>query len=188
MLLLIAGLAVFFGIHLLPLVPGARNALALRIGERRYKGAFALLAFAGLLLIIAGYSHADSQRLLFRPWPVAVTVARDVVPIAFILLAASHMRGYIRATLKHPMMIGVAMWALVHLLANGDVPGTLVFGAFLLYAIVDIVSATARGAYATFTPSVKYDFIAIGAGLFVALIVMSLHRVLFGVPVVSFGL
>jgi uncharacterized membrane protein len=186
--LLIAGLVVFFGIHLLPLVPGARNALALRMGERGYKGTFALVSLVGLVLIVMGFGRTDSQRLLFQPWPIARVAARELVPIAFILLASSHMRGYIRATLKHPMMIGVAIWALVHLLANGDVPGTLVFGAFFVYAVVDIVSATARGAYETFKPVLRHDFIAVGAGLLVALVVMSLHRVLFGVQVVSFGL
>jgi len=188
MSLLVTGLVVFFVLHFLPIFAPLRSHLAARLGERRYKGWFSILSGIGLVLIAVGFAQTSPERMVFSPWPRAVTAARDVVPIAFILLAASHMRGYIRAVLKHPMMIGVALWAVVHLLANGDLASTVLFGSFLAYAVIDIISATARHAYASFTPSVKYDAMAIVGGLVVAVVVMSLHRILFGVPVVSFSL
>src|SRR4051794_12143927 len=146
MTLLVSGVVLFFALHFVPMFRGARDALAAKFGERRYKGGFSILSGVALVLICVGFAHTDPQRLLFQPWPRAITGAREVVPIAFVLLAASHMRGYIRAVLKHPMMIGVALWSAMHLLANGDVASTVLFGSFLAYSVIDIISATVRRA------------------------------------------
>ena len=99
-----------------------------------------------------------------------------------------NMRGHIRRVLRHPMLIGILIWSCVHLLANGDLRGTILFGAFLVYAIVDLISAIARGAVKTFVPVPRHDVIAVVAGLLLAVAVMVVHRWLFGVRVVSFGL
>ena len=72
---LIAGLVLFLGIHLLPTVPALRSNLAARWGERRYKGMFALVSFAGLALIIAGYAMAERGAQLFPPQPAAIRTA-----------------------------------------------------------------------------------------------------------------
>ena len=108
--------------------------------------------------------------------------------ISFILFAAANMRGHMRRTLRHPMLLGLAIWATVHLLANGDRTGTVLFGAFLAYAAIDLVSAIGRGAVKTFVPEAKYDAMAVVGGIGVALVVMTFHRLLFGVPVTAFSI
>ena len=108
--------------------------------------------------------------------------------VAFILFAAANMRGHLRRTLRHPMLLGTLLWSGVHLAANGDRAGTLLFGAFFAWAAVDLVSAVARGAVASFEPEARFDVMAIVGGAVVAVAVAALHRVLFGVPVVPFGL
>jgi uncharacterized membrane protein len=85
------------------------------------------------------------------------------------------------------MLLGLLLWASVHLLANGDRAGTVLFGAFLAYAIVDLVSVVRRGAVKAFVPVPRHDLIAVAGGTAVALAVMTFHRILFGVPVVPFG-
>jgi uncharacterized membrane protein len=85
------------------------------------------------------------------------------------------------------MLIGLLIWSTVHLLANGDRTGTVLFAAFAVYAIVDLFSAVARGAVKSFEPTVKHDVIAVVGGTAVALAVMTFHRLLFGVPVVPFS-
>jgi uncharacterized membrane protein len=107
--------------------------------------------------------------------------------LSFILLAAANMRGYLRHALRHPMLIGILLWAGVHLLANGDLRGTVLFAAFLVYALVDLVSAVMRGAVKTFDPVPRHDVIAVIAGIVAALVFMVAHRWLFGVKVVPFG-
>jgi uncharacterized membrane protein len=107
--------------------------------------------------------------------------------VSLILFAAANMKGHIRRIVRHPMLAGVLIWSLVHLLANGDRTGTVLFGAFAAYALVDLGSAITRGAVKSFEPKVRHDVIAVFGGTLVALAVMTFHRVLFGVPVVPFG-
>ncbi|HEY2815587.1 MAG TPA: NnrU family protein [Casimicrobiaceae bacterium] len=185
---LIAGLVLFLGVHLLPTVPAFRGNLVARWGESRYKGLFSLVSFAGLALIIAGYAMAQRGAQLFPPQPAAIAVAPYAMTVAFILFAAANMPGHLRQTLKHPMLIGLLIWSIVHLLANGDVRGTVLFGSFIVYAIVDLFSAIQRHAAKTAEPRLRADVIAFVAGIVVALILMTLHRVLFGVRVVPFGI
>jgi uncharacterized membrane protein len=85
------------------------------------------------------------------------------------------------------MLLGLLIWSIVHLLANGDRTGTVLFGAFAGYAMVDLASASARGAVKSFEPTAKHDIIAVAGGTLVALVVMTFHRLLFGPAVVPFG-
>ena len=185
---LIAGLVLFLGVHLVPTLPAFRASLVSRAGEGRYKGLFSLVSFAGLALIIAGYAMADRGRQLFPPSPWANAVAPYAMMIVFVLFAAANMPGHLRQALKHPMLIGLLIWSVVHLFANGDTRGTVLFGAFLAYAVVDLVSAVRRHTEKTSEPRLRADVIAIVAGIVVALVFMTFHRVLFGVGVVPFGI
>jgi len=184
---LVTGLVLFLGIHFVPAFPALRARLSRGLGEQRYKGVFALVSAAGLALIVIGYMRAPATERVFAPYPVAFAVAPLALILSFILFAAANMRGYLRRTLKHPMLLGLGLWALVHLLASGDLRGTVLFGAFLGYALLDLASAISRGAVKEFVPRFKYDVMAVIGGSAVAFGVMVLHRMLFGVPVVSFG-
>jgi uncharacterized membrane protein len=188
MTLLATGLVVFLGIHLLPAIPGARNALRDRLGAGPYRAAFSLVSALGLVLIVAGFMRSGPKVPLFAPLPAAVAAAPYAMVAAFILFAAANMRGHLRRTLRHPMLLGTLLWSGVHLAANGDRAGTLLFGAFFAWAAIDLASAVARGAVASFEPEARFDVMAIVGGVLVALAVAALHRVLFGVPVVPFGL
>jgi uncharacterized membrane protein len=185
--LLVAGLALFLGIHLLPMFPQSRTRLFNRLGEGRYKMLFSLASAVGLVLIVVGFANAPSTARVFAPFPAAIALAPLAITLAIILFAAANMRGHLRAVLRHPMLLGLLIWSTVHLLANGDLRGTVLFGAFLAYAVIDLVSASQRGAVKSFVPELKFDVMAIGGGIAVAFAVMALHRLLFGVRVVSFG-
>lgn len=185
---LVVGLALFLGVHLVPSAPPLRLALIAQLGERRYKGAFALAALLGLALIIAGYAASGAQERLFAPTPWARAIAPYAMIPAFVLFAAANMRTHIRRSVHHPMLLGLLIWALVHLFANGEAKGTLLFGAFAAYGVFDLISATERGTTKSFAPEMKHDVIALVAGTVLALIVMASHRVLFGVAAVPFGL
>lgn len=187
MAILILGLILFLGIHLVPVVPALRKRLYNTLGEKTYKGMFSLISALGLVLIVAGYVRAPSGPRLFAPFIGAIHAAPLVMAVSFVLLAAANMKTHIRRTLQHPMLIGVGLWALVHLLANGHAKATVLFGAFLAYAIIDLISAVQRHAVKTFTPVKKHDFIALGSGLALALLVMTFHRLIFGVKVVPWG-
>jgi len=185
---LVLGLVLFLGIHLLPVLTGMRHALYMRLGEKGYKGLFSVISALGLVLIVVGYMRAPSEPRLFNPFPAAIHAAPLVMLVSFVLLAAANMRTHIRRRLQHPMLIGVGLWATVHLLANGEIKATLLFGAFLAYVVIDLVSAVQRHAVKDFTPVARQDAMAVGAAVVIALLVMAFHRHLFGVPAVHWGL
>ncbi len=188
MTLLIIGLALFLGIHLLPAFRGLREGLRAKWGENGYKGRFSLISGAGLVLIVIGYAMAPAEPRWFDPSLGAMHAARLVVPIALVLIAAANMKGHIRAALKHPMLIGTILWSAVHLLANGEVRATLLFGGFLAWAVIDLVSSVTRPATPrAWVPAAKFDAMAIGGGIVLSLLVMAFHRWLFGVAVVPWG-
>jgi uncharacterized membrane protein len=185
---MITGLILFLGIHLLPAVPTVRLAIVDRLGANRYKALFSLASAAGLVLIVVGYAHSEARDRIFAPFPAAIGIAPYAMTVSFILLAAANMRGHLRRILQHPMLIGVLIWSLVHLLANGDRTGTVLFGALFAFAVLDLLSAIGRHAVKVFQPEARFDLIAIGAGIAVALAVMTFHRVLFGKAVAAFGI
>ena len=159
-----------------------------RWGENRYKGAFALISALGLVLIVAGYALSGDRTRVFAPIPAARAIAPyAMVGVVHPVRRGEHARAPAPGASAIRCWLGLLIWSLVHLLANGDRTGTVLFGAFAAYAIVDLGSAIARGAVKSFEPKVRHDVIAVLGGTLVALAVMTFHRVLFGVPVVPFG-
>lgn len=188
MRLLVLGLLLFLGLHLVPAWPPLRARLAAALGENRYKALFSAGSALGLLLIVVGYAHAPAEPRLFAPLALAHALAPAAMLASFVLLAAANMKTHMRRWLRHPMLLGVGLWAMMHLLANGEARATLLFGAFLAYCALDLVSASVRGAVRSFTPQWRHDVIAVAAGVLLALAVMAAHRLLFGVAVVPWGI
>ena len=179
--LLIAGLLVFFGIHLLPSVVPAKAALVGRLGPQRYKGLFSVVALAGFALIVYGKAHAPFVAVWQPPlWTRHLALA--VMPFALMLLAASHMKSNVRRVTRHPMLWGVLLWAIAHLAANGDLASILLFGGFALYAPWAMWSANRRGAaLARGREPAGRDAMVVAAGLIAYAALLVLHPVLFGV-------
>lgn len=188
MTLLILGLVLFLGMHLVPVLTPVRNRLFAALGENGYKGMFSLVSALGLVLIVLGYARAPGGARLFDPAAAAIAIAPPAMVVSFVLLAAANMKTHIRRALRHPMLIGVGIWAAVHLFANGHAKATLLFGAFLAYAVIDLISAVQRQAVKTFTPAARQDAIAVVAGTVLALLVMTFHRTLFGVAPVGWSM
>ncbi len=94
-------------------------------------------------------------------------------------------RNHIQAALHHPMVMGVQLWALAHLLANGTLPAALLFGAFLAWALLSFLAARRRDrveghVYAAGRPAMTLATVAIGAGLWAGF-AFWLHQRLIGV-------
>jgi uncharacterized membrane protein len=184
MWILVLGLVLFFGMHSARMaLPSLREA-QLSANEKRWKGLYAGVSFAGLLLIILAWwvGQGDNVALYTPPdWGRHVTML--LVWVAFILLASANMpAGRIKQWVKHPMVVGVALWGLGHLLANGDLFGTLTFGAFFLYGVINRIAVIGRGDPAPVVVRPRSDLIAIVAGtVLYAIFVFALHQWLFGV-------
>jgi uncharacterized membrane protein len=186
MLILIAGLIVFLGAHSIAIVaPHWRNRMVLLIGEGTWKGTLGLLNLVGFILIVVGFVHSrQAPVLLYVPpaWLRHVTFLL-MLPV-FPLLIAAYLPGKIRARSKHPMLVAVKLWATAHLLANGMLADVLLFGSFLLWAIIDRISLKRRAPapIRNTPPSGYYDLLAVVLGLALyGLFLFKLHAVLFGV-------
>ncbi|MBT4888037.1 MAG: NnrU family protein [Rhodospirillales bacterium] len=175
------GIGLFFGLHFIPSLPNVRKRLIGRMGENAYKGAYSLIAFIGLILIGVGYTRMEYQELWTSPiWASHLTLT--VMPIVFILQVAAELKGHIRKTLKHPMMLGVLLWALVHLVSNGDRASLYLFGSFALFSLFSIISSIRRGKLPDYNSAKSmHDFIAVGIGVVLFAAVLWGHEFLFGV-------
>lgn len=180
MAVMIAGLVLFLGIHLVPVSQPLRTRLVARLGAKPYRAFFSVVAGLGLVLIIAGYWMRPDRVQLFAPFAAARAAAPALVTIAFVLFAAANMKTHIRRIVRHPMLIGLMLWSGVHLLANGDLAGTILFGSFFAYSVVALVSAIARGSVKVFVPTLKHDVMAVAGGVILSYLTIRFHAVIFG--------
>ena len=147
MALLILGLVLFLGVHSTRIVAdGWRTQMMARLGEKPWKGIYALLSIAGFVLLVWGYGLARQSPVLLWAPPVAMRhVAALLMLLAFVLLVATYVpRNAVKAKLHHPMLLSVKVWALAHLLANGTLAGAVLFGAFLVWAVCCFKAARER--------------------------------------------
>lgn len=150
MLILLLGIAVFIGVHLVPTEPDLRSGLVARFGENAYKAAFTVLSLAGFALIVLGYHKLQimpgKNPVIWSPPVWTRHIALALMLPSMILLVAAYVPSRIRTAVKHPMLVAVKLWALAHLLANGDLGGMALFASFLAYAVYDRISVKRRGA------------------------------------------
>ena len=144
---LILGLIVFLGAHSVRIFAGDwRDAQLARLGQARWKGLYALVSLAGFGLLLYGFglARAEPVALWLPPHWTRHLTALLTLP-AFILLVAAYVPGsHIKAVVGHPMVAGVKIWALAHLLANGKLAAVTLFGAFLAWAILDFAWSRRR--------------------------------------------
>ena len=147
MSLLVLGLILFLGVHSVRIVSdGWRARMLARVGEHAWKGVYSLLSGLGLVLIVWGYGLARrAPVVLWEPPPGMRHLAGLLTLAAFVGIAAAYVpRNAIKASLHHPMVLGVKVWALAHLLANGTLADVLLFGGFLAWAVFDFRAARRR--------------------------------------------
>ena len=195
MLLLILGLVLFFAVHAVPTAPELRRDLATRFGENSYKLAFTVISLASFALIVLGYHklqlHPGKNVVLFEPPEWTRHIAFALMLPAMIFLVAAYVPSRIRTRLKHPMLLAIKIWALAHLLVNGDLASFLLFGSFLAYAIYDRISLKHRGALGPLGsrsgPPINDALVIVGGSALYAFLVYAGHGVLIGVPLMQGG-
>lgn len=185
MTLLVLGLLVFVGIHLVPTFASTRQNLIERHGLRVYKAGFAATSFIGLILLIAGKANAE-----FVPLWIPATWGRHAAMLlmlfSFILLASAYMPSNVKRLTAHPMLLGVTLWSAAHLTANGDLASVILFGGLGAFALFDMWSANRRGAAPSSKPfPLSKDAIAVAVGVLAYAAILFLHPYLFGVRVIG---
>lgn len=188
MTLLIIGLAIFLGGHSVRIFADHwRQRQIARLGEKKWKLGIALLSAVGLALIVWGYGVArEAPVVLWNPPAGMRHLAALLTLIAFIFLAAAYVpRNHIKARFHHPMLLGVKIWAVAHLLANGTLADLLLFGSFLAWAVLSFIAARRRDRAAGTTYSTgtaKGTSITVAVGIVAwAAFAFWLHGLLIGV-------
>jgi uncharacterized membrane protein len=191
MLLFILGLVLFFGIHMLPFYPEYRAQLIDKLdsdtidAEIMYKIIFSVISLLGLIFIGVGKGSMEFIGL----WDIPVFfryVAVVLILASFILMVAAYAPNNIMRYVPHPMLTGVIIWGVTHMLVNGDVVSLVLFGSFVAYSVVAIKLANKRQQDISSEqeaqqqiPVVK-DAIVIGIAMFGFLLLLWLHKPLFG--------
>ena len=138
MLLLVLGLALWIAAHAFKrAAPAQRGALAARLGEGPAKGVVAAVIGVGLVLMIVGYRGAPFVPLYTPPaWTVHLNNLLMLGAVA--LMGMGQSKGRARSWLRHPMLTGVMVWAVAHLLVNGDLASLVLFGGLGLWAAASV--------------------------------------------------
>lgn len=189
--LLILGLALVLGVHVLTTRRDLRASLVARLGEGGYKAIYSVVAIVGIALAAKGFSLYRATEWIdvwYPPKAMRHLTLALMLP-AVILVVASYIRGRIFAKLKHPMLAGVKLWAVAHLLANGDLGSIILFGSVLAWAVYDRISLKHRadaGAPPIPVGGIGNDVIAVAVGIVAYLaLAFSFHPLVIGVPVVG---
>jgi uncharacterized membrane protein len=185
---LVLGLVVFLGAHLFVSFRDARTEVIARAGLVAYRGLFALVSLAGLVLIIWGYGQyrAHEWMQVWTPPAFMRHVTVGLMLFAVIFVIAAFIPSHIKTRLKHPMLAGVKTWAFAHLLSNGDLGSILLFGAFLAWGVYARIAAKRRGDLGPATTPAGWtnDALVVGLGIVVYLALgYAFHPAVIGVPV-----
>jgi len=182
----IIGLALFFAPHAVSIVDEAwRDRMINLLGEGPWKGIYALISLLGFVLLVWGYGLArQDSTVVYYPADWLRHLAMLLLLPVFPLLLATYFPGRIKSFVRHPMLVATILWAFAHLLVNGRLVDLLLFGAFLVWAVLDLLSMRRRTQrpHPGAPPSRANDVIALTAGLAVyGLFVVWLHTLLIGV-------
>ena len=139
MTLLILGIVLWYAGHVFKRVlPGVRNGL----GEPG-KGIAAVIILAGVVLMVMGYRRADTEVLYALPdWSRYLN--NLLMLFAIMLFGMGGAKGRMRSWFRHPMLMGMVVWAVAHLLVNGDTASLLLFGSLLVWSLISMVIINAN--------------------------------------------
>lgn len=190
MLILLIGIALFLGIHTLTTLRRTRAALIEQLGFGPYRGLYSLVSAAGFVLIAWGF-HVYRQEGWVQIWTPPEGLRHLTITLmwfAFVAFAASGPQpGRIKGWLRHPMLVGLKIWALAHLLANGDLGGMVLFASFLAWAVYDRIQIKRRGDMGA--PRIDHftraDALAVLLGSVAFGAMIFAHPILIGVPVIG---
>ena len=147
MIYLVLGLVLFLGVHSTRIFADDwRSRQIVRLGEGAWKGLYSVASLAGFALLVWGYGQTRIDPVVIWDPPTWTRHLAALLMIpAFILVAAAYVPGNrIKAAVGHPMVAGVKVWAIAHLLSNGRLGDIVLFGAFLAWAVLDFRTSRRR--------------------------------------------
>lgn len=193
--LLIPGLLLFMGLHLLREF-GLRERLQTRLGTGRYRLFFSVAILISLALIVQGKAGTPFIQLWVPPFNLRSLTHLIMVSATMLFIAGSLPHSFTRELVIHPMLIGVILWGVAHLISNGDLVSVLLFGSLPLWAVVKIVSlerVRQRKKEAglqpvsppALRPALQWDAAAVVLGVIAYAVLLVFHGQLFGLVLIA---
>ncbi len=183
MTLMIIGLGLWWASHLFPIYLADRRARVIaRLGAGPYKALFALVSLGALVLMVVGYRQADLVNVWTPPlWTTHLN--NPLMLLALFLMDASKFKSNARHYIRHPMLTAVKVWAVAHLLVNGDLASIVLFGGVLGWAVVAMIGSNRRdGAWERPPKGSMAGLVRHGVfTVVVLLVIVATHGLLFGV-------
>ncbi len=182
MILLVITILLFSAVHLVPVLPKTKSSLKNRFGTA-YGFLFGMAATITLAGIIAAWSFTDFEPV-FEPGKYSRYYNMAFSFFAFLFLGAFFFRGKLRQITRFPFAIAVILWAIGHLIANGDLASIILFGGLLTFAIIFIAMGLANKVFPTLVVREGHDTLSLVAGASVYIAMVQLHEIIIGVPVI----
>jgi uncharacterized membrane protein len=183
MAVLSIGVLLWVVVHLIPTIQQPlKKSLVDKLGENGYRGAFSLAILAALLMIVLGWRSTPEQYLYILPqW--SRLAGFGLMIVSFVLLGAAHYPTAIKRYIRHPMLMGVFLWAVSHLLTNGTGRALVLFGGLGLWALIEIPLINRReGDYVKpEAPGAKKEFMGIIISAVIFVVTLTLHPYFAGV-------
>ncbi len=186
MLLLVAGVLLWSATHLMVSVaPDVRAGLIAKMGLNPYKGLFSLTLVAALIMIVIGWKSSPVTAAWLPPIGMR-HLTMLLVPIAVILFISARAPTDIRQLIRHPQLTGVKLWAVAHLLSNGEWRSLILFGGLLAWAVLEVIFINRRQGERIKPPKAgaTKTMLTVVAGIAIAAVLMMAHPWLAGVPVI----
>jgi|TARA_B110000902_G_scaffold266976_1_gene357279 uncharacterized membrane protein len=180
MTMLVIGMVLFFGTHLIPNIAGIKAGLVSNFGEKLYLLAYTVLSLIGITLMFMGRSRADFELLWMAPgWLQIVTMI--IMFASLYCLLAMFMQTNLKKWLHHPMLTFMLLFGVGHMVSNGDVAALLFFGSLAIFSLFKIIRLSKRKPAAGFPAiSIGKDFIILATTFVVYIGVIYIHPYLAG--------
>lgn len=178
-ILIVFGIIVFLGIHLIPLYPKVRNSLTKKMGEVKYKVVFSLISLSSLSLMftarfIPGQIHGEISLVFLKNINVLMLIANLLIVSAYI--PKNHFKKYLR----HPMLIGIFIWSTAHFQINNNLNHNILFIGLMIFSIIMFCGLIKRDGKVDINANFKYNIIAIILGIVSYVAIFYTHGLLIG--------
>lgn len=183
--MMIAGLLLWSGVHFVPsLAQPLKKSWIGAMGESGYKLSFAAIVIASLLLIIFGWRQTLPTHVYALPLAVK-HLSMLLMVFAFVLFGAAKHPTRIKRYIRHPQLASVIVWAVAHLLVNGDSRSIVLFGGMAVWAVLEMIFINRReGAWIKPpAPDWREEFKGLAISAVMLVVVIIAHPYIAGVPI-----
>ncbi len=181
-MLYILALVLFFGVHLIPLNKSFRQNLIEKLGEKLYRLVFALISLGSVMLAVWSWNNFPNVYFYEPPVFIKQINLAIMLPVVYLWIAAE-VPNNVRRMVKNPMLMGMTLWALGHLLANGDLRSMILFISFFIYSLLSIIISEHKESEKDSFKPIGYDLAVVAVSIIGYGVLVHFHGDLFGMPV-----